>query len=88
MSTSSAITTPAAFLETWLDQRAHGFGSEPEAVPANNNNDHRGTVTIDMHGVFGIDHVTFSGPADQADAVGRAAAEFMRFERERSERRN
>jgi transcriptional regulator with XRE-family HTH domain len=76
------------FLEAWLDAREHENSSErddagldaPEPVRAA-----PGIVTIEMHGVFGIENVTFSGPADQADEVSRLAAEFMRNARDRAD---
>jgi hypothetical protein len=39
-------------------------------------------VTIAMHGVFGVESVTFSGPAEDVDAVRQAAVDFVRQVRE------
>lgn len=38
--------------------------------------------TIEMAGVFGVQSVTFSGPAEDMDAVRKAAVEFLREARE------
>lgn len=82
-----------SFLETWLDEHERKLGSpagdlaQHEETPATAPSDHDTTslVRIRMSGVFGIEDVTFEGPADQADEVRRLAVEFMREVRERGE---
>jgi hypothetical protein len=75
------------FLEAWLDAREHEMESERDAAaelaapPANGI---PGVVTIEMQGVFGVEQVTFSGPAGQGAEVAKLAAEFMRNARKQA----
>ena len=69
-----------AALEAWLDQREHEAESDRDRLQDERPgpSSESGLVTLEMGGVFGIDHITFKGPPEAADEMRRQATKLVR----------